>query len=102
MSAELSQYFRDPFKVWYFALNFDSPHPIARMTSIWANQHSRWFGLPYGDPELLVSCVLLTAVEGYVDHPLVENVAVAQRLKGRLNPFSFTLTTSTTRHERSG
>ena len=101
-SVELDRYFDKPSKAWYFALKFDSPHPMARVTSAWANQRARWFGLPYGDQGLLVNRDLLTCVGGYSDLPLLEDVATARRLKGRLNQLPFTVTTSATRYERSG
>ena len=75
---------------------------MARMTSIWANQRTRWFGLPYGDQGLLVSCDLLCSVGGYVELPIMEDVAVVQRLKRRLNPFPLTLTSSAMGYERPG
>ena len=75
---------------------------MARMTSIWANQLTRWFGLPYGDQGLLVSCDLLCSVGGYVELPIMEDVAVVQRFKRRLNSLPLMLITSATGYERPG
>ena len=75
---------------------------MVRMTSIWAHQRERWFGSPHRNQGLLVSRDLLTSVGGYVALPLVEDFAVAQRLKGRLNPLPFTLATGATRYGKSG
>ncbi len=101
-SIELDRYFDKPSKAWYFDLKFDSPHAMARVTSAWANRRARWFGLPYGDQGLLVNRDLLTSVGGYAELPLMEDVATAQRLKGRLNPLPFTVTTSAARYESLG
>lgn len=101
-SCDIDRYFHNPLKAWYFALKFDSSHPMACVTSIWANQRARWFGLPYGDQGLLVNRDLLKSVGGYADLPLMEDVATAQRLKGRLHSLPFTVTTSATRFESSG
>ncbi len=95
-SLGVDQYFRNLSKAWYFALKLYSPRPMARMTSICANQPARWFGLPYRHQGLLVSGELLSLVGGYVELPFMEDVAVVQRLIRRLNPLSLALTTSAT------
>lgn len=53
----------------------------AKIVAGWANLRSRKFGLPYGDQGLLVPHPLFREVEGYDDIPLMEDVAIARRLK---------------------
>ena len=65
----------------------------------WANLRSRWLGLPYGDQGLLISRALYNAVGGYRDQPLMEDVAIARALKGRIRLLEATVTTSAARYE---
>lgn len=83
-------------------LAFRSEARAARRVAGWANWRSRWLGLPYGDQGLLLPRALLAEVGGYEDVPLMEDVRLARRLRGRLREMEMTVTTSAERYEREG
>ena len=68
----------------------------------WANFRSRVFGLPYGDQALLLPRRLYEDVGGYPDQPLMEDVAIAKRLKGQMRAVGFTAVTSGEKFRRVG
>lgn len=70
-------------KAGWFPLAFDQPGVGARIVAGWANLRSR-AGLPYGDQGLLVHRDVYDSVGGYPDQPLMEDVAIARALRGRL------------------
>ncbi len=71
-------------KAGYFRLRFDANGLPPQLVAGWANLRSRVFGLPYGDQALLISAVLYAQAGGYPDQPLMEDVALARALKGKL------------------
>ncbi len=73
-----------PGKAAAFRLSFRASGFSPRFVAGWANLRSRLFGLPYGDQGLLISRTLYDQIGGYQDIPLMEDVAVARALKGRL------------------
>tara|TARA_R110000772_G_scaffold151558_1_gene262314 strand:- start:676 stop:1332 length:657 start_codon:yes stop_codon:yes gene_type:complete len=85
----------------WFKLRFDHGGLPARFVAGWANMRSR-FGLPYGDQGLLIPLKLYQAVGGYPDQPLMEDVALALLLKGKLTGLDATAVTSSDRYRRSG
>lgn len=89
-------------KVGYFRLGFDAGGFGARWVAGWANLRSALFGLPYGDQGLLVPRSAYRAVGGYPDMPLMEDVALARALRGRLVALPATATTSWERYEKAG
>lgn len=91
-----------PDKAGYFRLKFESDHWMAGLVAGWANLRSRLFGLPYGDQGLLVPKTLYDRVGGYPEIPLMEDVAIARRLRGHLKPLSSTITTDAARYEAEG
>ena len=91
-----------PDSAGFFLLRFDSTHPMAKLTAHWANLRARLTGLAYGDQGLLVSRALLAQSGGVPELPLMEDVALARRLRGRLRCIGTTLTTSAERYERNG
>ncbi|GAA4222788.1 hypothetical protein GGQ68_000989 [Sagittula marina] len=86
----------------YFLLSFEGGGAPARLVAAWANLRSRVFGLPYGDQGLLISRALYDAVGGYPDIPLMEDVALARALKGRLDPVEGVAETSAEKYRRQG
>jgi len=92
----------DPERAAYFRLAFRSGAVMARVTAGWANLRSRVFGLPYGDQGLLISRALYDAVGGYADMPLMEDVELVRRLRGRLVMLPETVTTDAARYQRAG
>ena len=85
----------------WFRLAFRADGLAPRLVAGWANLRSR-AGLPYGDQGLLVPRVLLDAVGGYPDIPLMEDVALARRLRGRLRGVPATVRTGAERFEAAG
>lgn len=85
-----------------FRLAFRANGAMASVTAGWANLRSRAFGLPYGDQGLLISRKLYDAVGGYRDLPLMEDVAMAKALRGRLILLPETATTDASRYIAGG
>ncbi|KNG92735.1 TIGR04283 family arsenosugar biosynthesis glycosyltransferase [Pseudaestuariivita atlantica] len=86
----------------YFRLAFDSGGLPARLVAGWANLRSRLFGLPYGDQGLLLPATLYAEVGGYPDQPLMEDVAIARALKGRLVALDGVAVTSAAKYRAQG
>lgn len=85
-----------------FQLKFRADGVPARFTAWFANTRSRLFGLPYGDQALLISRVVYDEIGGYPEQPLMEDVAMARALRGRLVLLDEVVTTSADRYERDG
>ena len=86
----------------YFRLKYRATGPWAAWVAGWANFRSRAFQLPYGDQGLLISRRLYEEVGGYPNYPLMEDVAIADRLKGRLVGLSSRAFTSPRKQEARG
>ncbi|MFK7745492.1 MAG: TIGR04283 family arsenosugar biosynthesis glycosyltransferase [Roseobacter sp.] len=85
----------------WFRLAFDNGGLAGRLVAGWANLRSR-FGLPYGDQGLLVPATLYEHVGGYPSQPLMEDVAIARALKGRLKEIDAVAVTSAVRYKKQG
>lgn len=85
-----------------FKLRFAADGIAARLVAGWANLRTRVFQLPYGDQGLLIPRVLYHKVHGFPDQPLMEDVAIMRRLKGRFRRLDVTATTSADRYLREG
>ncbi|UOA32388.1 PGL/p-HBAD biosynthesis glycosyltransferase [Sulfitobacter sp. DSM 110093] len=85
----------------WFRLQFDQRGLAPRLVAVWANLRSG-FGLPYGDQGLLLSRALYDDVGGYPDQPLMEDVALARALRGRLQRLDGQATTSADKYRRQG
>ena len=86
----------------YFRLRFDAAGLFPAVVAGWANLRSGAFGLPYGDQALLISRSEYDAAGGYPDIPLMEDVAIARRLRRRLTGLPLRATTSAARFARDG
>lgn len=86
----------------YFRLSFRADGLAPRIVAGWANLRSRLFGLPYGDQGLVLPRVLYDQVGGMPGLPLMEDVAMARRLRGRLVMLEAPAATSATRYEQGG
>ena len=86
----------------YFKLRFDAHGLLPAWVAAWANLRSRLFDLPYGDQGLLVPRKMYDAAGGYPDQPLMEDVALARALKGKLSMMPAVLTTSAARYRAQG
>lgn len=91
-----------PEEAAFFRLRFRAEGLAPRLVAGGANLRSHYLGLPYGDQGLLISRALLDAVGGVPDLPLMEDVALARALKGRLRPLGVHVTTSAQRYETDG
>jgi rSAM/selenodomain-associated transferase 2 len=85
----------------WFSLGFDKGGLKGQLVALWANIRSR-FGLPYGDQGLLISRQMYDAVGGYSDIPLMEDVALARALKGRLQKIDAVAITSAAKYQTQG
>ncbi|WP_102107850.1 TIGR04283 family arsenosugar biosynthesis glycosyltransferase [Oceaniglobus roseus] len=91
-----------PDRAGHFRLAFRAEGMAPKLVAGWANLRSGAFGLPYGDQGLLIRRDLLESVGGVPDLPLMEDVALARALKGRLRQLPATATTSAARYEAEG
>jgi len=85
----------------YFRLAFRAPGLAPRIVAAWANLRAR-AGLPFGDQGLLLPRALYQAVGGFPDIPLMEDVALARALRGRLQPLPAAAETGAGRYLRNG
>jgi rSAM/selenodomain-associated transferase 2 len=87
-----------------FRFALDSTSPKARILEIGVRARVAWFGLPYGDQALFVRRDAFVALGGYADLPIMEDVDLVQRLRGRGRLYRSTIaaTTSARRWERDG
>jgi len=99
--AVLNHIAKQPDFALVFRLAFDSRHPMARVTAAWANARTR-LGLPYGDQGLVVPRHLYDAVGGYQDIALMEDVALARALRGRIKRSSLSVETRSERYQAHG
>ncbi len=86
----------------YFRLRFDARGLAPALVAIWANCRARFLGLPYGDQGLLIARQDYEAIGGYPDQPLMEDVAIARALRGRLKRLPLPITTSADKYQRYG
>lgn len=86
---------------YWGCLQFDSSGFSAKSVAGWANLRSR-LGLPYGDQALLIDKDTYDSAGGYPDIPLMEDVALARQLKGRLKPLGAKAVTSAEKYKRAG
>lgn len=100
-SAVVQDHMKSSSKAGYFHLRFRATGIGASVTSTWANFRSR-FGLPYGDQGLLISRKLYDEIGGYFGLPLMEDVEIVRRLKGRLSALPAEAITSAARYQSEG
>jgi len=86
----------------YCKLAFDDNGFMPKIISLGANLRSHLFGLPYGDQCLLISRELYNEIGGYLKIPLMEDVAMAKALKGRLRVMPIKAITSSERYRAEG
>ena len=86
----------------YGRLRFDSSNIGGLVTAAWANFRSRFLGLPYGDQTLLISRTLYSQIGGYAAIPLMEDVEIAQKLRGKKRALNFIARTGAEKYERAG
>lgn len=90
-------------KALVFSLSFREAKGLGpRVTAGWANLRTAWFDLPYGDQVLLISRELYDEIGGFSDLPLMEDVEIAKRLKGRMVLSPLRVQTDPSRYQTSG
>lgn len=86
-----------------FRFRLDSDHPAARRVERLVDWRCRRFGLAWGDQGLLIHQDFLTALGGYPDQPLMEDVALIRRIgRHRLDLLDVAAVTSPARYHRDG
>ncbi|MEO1563985.1 MAG: TIGR04283 family arsenosugar biosynthesis glycosyltransferase [Pseudomonadota bacterium] len=98
----ISRALNAPDRAHVFRLSFDVAGFAPSFVAGWANLRTRFFGLPYGDQGILLTKSLYQQVGGYQDIPLMEDVALAKALKGRITLLDATVVTSAERYLRDG
>jgi rSAM/selenodomain-associated transferase 2/rSAM/selenodomain-associated transferase 1 len=93
-----------PERAAYFPFALDAPSPGWRLLEAGQRLRERLTGLVYGDQGLLVSRRLYEEVGGHPPWPLMEDVAVVDRIRaaGRLERLQVPLPTSPRRYRREG
>lgn len=86
----------------YFRFALDSADPRARRLERLVNWRCRVLGLPYGDQGLVIHKALLARVGGLRVLPLMEDVDLVRRLRGRLVALPADAVTSAAKWERQG
>jgi rSAM/selenodomain-associated transferase 2 len=86
----------------YFKLAFDDMSASARRLEWMVALRCALFRLPYGDQGLLISRTLYSQIGGYLNIPLMEDVAMARTLGRRLVPLRAIATTSAMRYVTRG
>lgn len=91
-----------PQKAGWFRLRFRAAGFAPNVVAAGANLRSRFLGLPYGDQGLLISQGVLAQAGGIPEVPLMEDVALARALRGRLRGLDCDAFTSAEKFERDG
>lgn len=95
-SEAVLRHIRDgPERAGYFDLRFTAQGLVPVWFAAWANLRSRWLSLPYGDQGLLIHRDLYTQVGGHPTIPLMEDVALSRKLRGKLTSLRFHAATGT-------
>lgn len=105
-AAEIARTFTaEPGNAWRaaaFRFKLDEDDWRARLLEAGVAVRTRCLKLPYGDQGLLISRVLYDAVGGFKSIPLMEDVDLVRRLKGRLRLLAADAITSAVRYRRDG
>ena len=87
---------------YHFKLRFKSKSPFARILEYWANIRSKFLGLPYGDQGFLIHRDLLETIEEFPKIPIMEDIALADRLKRKIKPLDILAHTSAENYHKNG
>ena len=87
---------------YHFKLKFRSKSLFARILEYWAHIRSKFLGLPYGDQGFLIHRDLLGTIEGFPKIPIMEDIAIANRLKGKIRPLDILAHTSAEKYHKNG
>lgn len=100
-SAEVAKHIQNEECAAVFHLRFRATGLMPTLVAGWANLRTR-MGLPYGDQGLLIRRDLHDLVGGFPDIPLMEDVAMARLLRGRIRRLPVEVTTGAERYEKEG
>ncbi len=87
---------------YHFKLKFKSKSLFARILEYWVQVRSKFFGLPYGDQGLLIHRDLLNAIGGFPKIPLMEDIALARKLKSKTKSLDILAHTSAEKYHNNG
>ena len=87
---------------YYFKLKFQSKSPFARILEYWVQIRSKFLGLPYGDQGLLIHRDLLNTLGGFPEIPLMEDIALAIKLKSDTKSLDILAYTSAEKYHKNG
>ena len=87
---------------YYFKLKFKSKSSFARILEYWVQIRSNFLGLPYGDQGLLIHRDLLNNLGGFPKIPLMEDVALARKLKRKTKSLHILAYTSAEKYHKNG
>ena len=91
-----------PDQAGYFRLKFRQHGFFPSMVARWANLRSVLFNLPYGDQGLLISRSLYEQIGGFQPMPLMEDVDICRKLRGKLKMINGLASTSAHRQISKG
>ena len=97
----VAEHIRQSDRVACFRLRFRAHGAAPRLVAGWANFRS-WMGLPYGDQGLLIRRSVYDRAGGYPDIPIMEDVALARALRGRIEILDVEANTSAERYLQDG
>ena len=75
---------------------------FARILEYWVQIRSKFLGLPYGDQGLLIHRDLLNNSGGYPKIPLMEDIALARRLKRKTKSVGILAQTGAEKYHKNG
>ena len=76
------------YRAWgRFDLRIAGRHPLLALVARMINWRSRLTGIATGDQAIFVSRAAFTAVGGFPDLPLMEDIAISRRLKCLCRPY---------------
>ena len=87
---------------YHFKLRFKSKSLFARILEYWVQIRSKFLGLPYGDQGLLIHRDLLNDLGGFPKIPLMEDVALARKLKNKTKSLQILAHTSAEKYHKNG
>jgi rSAM/selenodomain-associated transferase 2 len=87
---------------YHFKLKIKSKSPFARNLEYWAQIRSKFLGLPYGDQGFLIHRDLLDTIGEFPKIPIMEDIALADKLKGKIKPLDIMAYTSAEKYHNNG
>ena len=100
-SVEILQKIDENF-AYHFKLKFKSKSLFARILEYWVAIRSNFLGLPYGDQGFLIHRDLLGSIGGFPKIPIMEDVSLASRLRGKIEPLDILAHTSAEKYQKNG